>query len=357
MAYYKQIGKKHQFQINVNGVREARSFLSKKDGQTWAARREAELLAHDASGKVCEFTLSDAIDKYIDEIAPKHCGERWETVRLRAMQAAKILPMSVPLNDVTRSDIKAWRNVRVLAVSEASAQREMSLLSSVLEAAKTEWEWIEENPSRGIKKLPTAPHRTSVWRYPELKRVLRALNYSPLAGDIQSATQATALVFLLALRTGMRAGEICSLTWKRTEPYYVTLETTKNGSSRNVPLDVRARRVIERARGFDKTLVFGITTKTLDALFRRAKAKAGLKDANLTFHDSRHTAATRLAKDLTMVDLCKMFGWRDPKFALVYYNPDAQGMAQHLDARRTPGAARTNLDQRFNNLSSGFPNQ
>lgn len=69
MAYYKQIGKKHQFQIKVNNVRESRCFSNKKDGQIWAAKRETELLAHNASGAVCSYSLSDLIDKYIEDIA------------------------------------------------------------------------------------------------------------------------------------------------------------------------------------------------------------------------------------------------------------------------------------------------
>jgi len=180
-----------------------------------------------------------------------------------------------------------------------------------------------------------------------MKAVLRALRYSPLSSQVESTTQSVALAFLLALRTGMRAGELCSMTWENTQAYSVTLPTTKNGSVRHVPLDYRARRIIERARGWDAVSVFNLKTRTLDALFRRAKAQAGLRDANVRFHDSRHTAATWLAKDLSMVDLCKMFGWKNPQYALIYYNPDAQDMARHLDSRRLQGALRSNLDQRF----------
>jgi integrase len=233
----------------------------------------------------------------------------------------------------------------------------MALISAVFEAARADWEWIETNPVRGIKKLPTPPHRTSLWRYSETKRMLRALKYSPLQPNIQTNSQAIALAFLLALRTGMRAGELCGLTWGRTKPFYVTLEATKNGTARDVPLDSRARRLIEKARGWHAKSVLNLNPHSLDTLFRSCRYKAGLRDANLTFHDTRHTAATRLAKDLTMVDLCKMFGWKNPKYALIYYNPDAAGMAAHLDARRRQGTGRSNLDQVFTGGQSGSPIQ
>lgn len=350
MAHYIKKGNKYQFQICVNGVREARSFLTRKEGQVWAARRETELLARDTSGAVCGYTMTDLINKYIKEVAPRHRGWRAEIVRLTAFKKNRELPMDIPLTEILRPDIKAWRQVRLRQVSEASVQREMNLLSTVFEAARAEWEWIETNPVRGIKKLPTPAHRTSVWKYPEIKKILRALNYSPLAENPKNVTQSVALAFLLALRTGMRAGELCGLTWENTHDFHVVLPLTKNGSGRSVPLDYRARRIIAKARGLDETLVLGIRVDSLGTLFRRAKQKAGLEEVDLTFHDARHTAATWLARDLSMVDLCKMFGWKNPQYALIYYNPDPQGLANQLDSRRLLGANRSNLDQRFNDV-------
>ena len=73
---------------------------------------------------------------------------------------------------------------------------------------------------------------------------------------------------------------------------------------------------------------------TLDALFRRAKAKAGLPDIH--FHDSRHTAAPRIGRAvgqpgrLSFPEFCKVFGWRDPKHALIYVNPTAEELADKL---------------------------
>ena len=92
-------------------------------------------------------------------------------------------------------------------------------------------------------------------------------------------------------------------------------------------------RTIELMRGFDKELVFGLKTQSLDAMFRKYRQRAGLD--GFTFHDSRHTAATRLAQRLHVLDLCKMFGWTSTTRALVYYNPKAVDIAQRI----TTGAA------------------
>jgi integrase len=186
---------------------------------------------------------------------------------------------------------------------------------------------------------------------------LRTLGYSPLASSVSTNNQAVALAFLLALRTGMRAGEICNLTWSDVAPFYVRLWQTKNGTNRDVPLTYRARRLINKAVGIDARSVLKLKTGSLGTMFRRAQEKAGLRGENLTFHDSRHTAATWLSKDLPMLDLCKMFGWRDPSNALIYFNPNPEHMAKHLDSRRQLGAVRSNLDQRFSGAHQSFPTQ
>ena len=68
--------------------------------------------------------------------------------------------------------------------------------------------------------------------------------------------------------------------------------------------------------------------------FRKARDRAGL--AGFTFHDARHTAATRIGATvgqpgrLTFPEFCKVFGWRDPKHALIYVNPTAATLAEKM---------------------------
>jgi integrase len=85
-------------------------------------------------------------------------------------------------------------------------------------------------------------------------------------------------------------------------------------------------------RGFHDVLVFGVEAASLDTLFRRHRAKAELD--GFTFHDTRHTAATRMAQVLHVLDLCKAFGWTDTKRALTYYNPTGSDIAARLNAGR-----------------------
>ena len=76
-------------------------------------------------------------------------------------------------------------------------------------------------------------------------------------------------------------------------------------------------------------MVLGISARTLSRSFIDARAKAGLP--GFTFHDSRHTAATWIAHKVDVMTLCKIFGWSNPKQAMVYYNPSSANIAKMLE--------------------------
>ena len=76
--------------------------------------------------------------------------------------------------------------------------------------------------------------------------------------------------------------------------------------------------------------IFNISSGNFDALFRKAKAKAGITD--LHFHDTRAEAITRLSKKLDIYKLSRMTGHKDPKILLnVYYRESAADIAKELD--------------------------
>lgn len=169
--------------------------------------------------------------------------------------------------------------------------------------------------------------RTRVISGPEVRGMLRAMGY---ARQVRTVSQSAAYAFLLALMTGMRAGEICALQWPDVRADFVRLHTSKTGAGRDVPLTHGARSVIERMRGWDAASVFALTPQTLDSFFRRYRQRAGLE--GFTFHDARHTAATRLSRHIDVLDLCRMFGWRSTTQALTYFNPSASSIARRLNA-------------------------
>lgn len=315
---------KWKVEIMVSGVRESGTFESKSDALIWVAKRSTEIRAIGEGRGGDIKSLCDALRRYAKEVSVGKKGERWERIRLESFENHP-LPLTKKLKSVTAADIAQWRDARLAVVSKATVSREMTIINSVFEIARKEWGWVEKNPCVDVKKPGKTDHRERVISNLEIRKMLRTMGYSK--ADINISNIA-AHVFLLALMTGMRAGEICSLRWGDIHPNYAKIHTSKTGKGRDIPLTPTAVKVIERMRKFDKNQVFCITPSVLDTLFRRTKSKAGL--AGFTFHDSRHTAATRLAQKLHVLDLCKVFGWTDTSRALTYYNPKASDLAARM---------------------------
>lgn len=315
----------YRAQVYVGGRRETKQFRTKREAGAWGHARELELRTTATLPVGQQHTLLDAFDRYERDVAPAHKGWRWEVVRLKLL--ARQLPADKKIGLITTQDIAAWRDERLKSVSASSVLREIKLLASVFEVARREWQWIGLNPVRDVRKPRQPEHRQRVIHWREIRAVVTAMGHGRRKRTL-AVSQAVAILFLVALRTGMRASELCSLTWDNAFEKHCRLPDTKSGRARDVPLSRKTKRLIERMRGWDDQLVFAIKPATLDSIFRRYRERAGL--AGFTFHDARHTAATWMARKVDVLDLCKIFGWTSPKMAMTYYNPTPQDLADRL---------------------------
>ncbi len=335
MASIKAFGDGWRVQLTVKGQRDSKTFTKKREAEEWAVTRAKELRALATGGGGSVKTLLDALHEYAEKESPKKKGWAKELIRLKAYEGPGHWPMPLKkkLAEITAVDMAKWRDARLAKVARGSVLRDISTLSAVFEAARRDWGWIGHNPISEMRKPANPDHREVVITPAQVATMVEQLGYVD-GQPVRTVSQAVAVTFLVALNSGMRAGELCSLTWGRVHEDYVQLPMTKNGTWRDVPLTHEAKRLIEVMRGWDDQQVFGVNSQSLDALFRKARGRAGLQ--GFTFHDSRHTAATNLARQLHILDLCKMFGWRKLDQALVYYNPSASDIAALL--RTTSGS-------------------
>ncbi len=315
-------------QICVLNVRDSKVFRTKREASAWASIRESEIRSEKSKPTGELFTLLDALRKYGKEVSPHKKGVVKERIRLQAFE--DLLPCHLMMSEVTPAVLAQWRDKRLQVVKPGSVLRDFSLLSNVFEVARREWGWIKENPISDVRRPSSPPHRDRTITWSEIRLMLKAMHYT--RKPVRSVSHAVACSFLLALRTGMRAGELCSLPWEKVYPDYATV-SGKTGI-RNVSLTHQANRIIKQFYGWDETLVAGIKPQTLDAMFRKYRKyrnKVGL--SGFTFHDTRHTAATRIAQKIQVLDLCKLFGWKNPKQALVYFNPTASDISKRLSTK------------------------
>ena len=152
---------------------------------------------------------------------------------------------------MTTAHLARWRDAQMARVASGTMLRDIGLLSAVFETARRDWQWIAANPLRDMGKPRRPDHRDRTITLDEVRAMLRALGHR--RGPCRSMSQAVARVFLFALRTGMRAGEICDLTWDRVHADHVRLRVTKI-RPRLVPLEPRALRLVASMRGWDDVL-------------------------------------------------------------------------------------------------------
>ena len=337
MPTVRKRGKTWRVEIMRAGKRLSATRATKAEALAWAIAQEAEILAG-TRGEIIPRTVADALDTYATKVSPTKRGQRWELVRLAKMagtgkEGSLALPFRGMLcQDVRASDIASWRDLALgSGLAPASVRREMVLLRSVFERARREWGWLASNPMQGVHYPAHAPARTRRISDDELERLLLACGWGD--GELaELATQRVGVAVMWAIETGMRAGEIVGLRGRDIDVAgrVAHLPKTKNGAAREVPLSKAALALLPcLPAGEPDDQAFGLSSATLDALFRRARIKAGI--AGLHFHDTRHEAITRLARKLAVLDLARMIGHRDLKNLMVYYNATPAEIAARLD--------------------------
>ena len=308
----------------MRGVRQSETFPDMARARAWARVVEGELGAH-ARGEVVHRSVWQALERYADEVAPKHRGERWERVRLGKL--GRTLPfIRKRMADVTSDDIGRWRDSLAVDLAPASARREYGLLRAVFAVACKEWGMLPRSPFDGVAPPPEGRPRTRGVSDAEAGAIAAALGYVDGAKP-ETAQHFVALAFLLALETAMRQGEILTLDQESKRGRVLHLDRTKNGDERDVPLSTRAAAIVALLPG--DGYLFPITSGTCDALFRRARDAAGVD--GLHFHDSRREATTRLSRRVDVLTLAKITGHRDVRVLLkTYYAPDMAAVADRL---------------------------
>lgn len=249
------------------------------------------------------------------------------TIRLAAI--ARHLVAGKKLGDyliaeVTPDILGQWRDMRLKTVLGSTVNRDLNLISHVFTTARREWKWAAKSPTADVRRPKDPPPRDRLISQEEIDRICLALGYD---GEITNTSSVVAAAFLFAIETGMRSGEILSLTPERITGSVAHLPRTKNDSKRDVALSKRALEILsELPAPSARETYFNVSDESRDALFRKTVTLAGIED--LTFHDSRHEAVTRLSKKLSILELARIIGHKDIRQLQVYYNETAAEIAK-----------------------------
>lgn len=301
----------------------------KSDAQKWLRANEVKIDSGEDLPTPAKDTVEALVKRYIEEQCST-TDRRWDKLRLEAFLRDNKKLAKKPVARTTHEDYEHWVDQRKQKVSEATALRELNVISGVFTHAMKKWKVkLPRHPTRGMLKPKKGKARK---RRPSVEE-LKALYECRGGANTYTLKWYVLFMFELAVETGMRIGEMVLIqpAALHLDEYWLHLPKTKNGDERDVPLSPRAVEILklmmERPEA-DKRGPFPVNKGSLDSVWRTVCKDLGIVD--LHFHDSRHEACTRMAKIYDVLTLAKVIGHRDLKSLMIYYNPTASDLATKL---------------------------
>ena len=216
-------------------------------------------------------TLENFIDNHYETWAVANQKRGQETVD--SVKSAFADFLKLPLPEINTSLVEKWRIKRKKKGRKASTiNRNVNALKGVLSRA-VEWEVIKEHPFKKVKDLkvdksPNVRYLTEeeteqllaalAERDEEIKqarergnahRKQRGYELMPCLVDLAYADRMTPLI-ILALKTGMRRGELFDLRWQEvnfsTKQITVLGDNAKSNHTRHIPLNPTALNTLKK---------------------------------------------------------------------------------------------------------------
>jgi integrase len=266
---------------------------------------------------------------------------------LRSLRSAEINFRTVTthfgsrrIREIRHSDLRAFRLQRLNTPTRngtkrslATVNREMAMARRMFRVARKE-AWIARDPfDEGDSLISLARER-------ERERILtRAEEERLLAACAHPSRRHIHPLVVAALDTGCRQGELLKLVWSDVDldRRIITIRAfnSKTMRERIVGITPRLHAALtslrtRRTRPGDR--VFGMTDHAwfcAKRVWTSARREAGLLDVR--FHDLRHTAASRLAQKMSLSEVGKLLGHREPRTTWRYANTDETTLTRAID--------------------------
>ncbi len=282
------------------------TFSTKTAAQNWARTTESAIVDGKRlpTREAKRRTIRDLLERYkLTEIPKKRDTDnptRQADFWIARLGDLRLFQLSPAVVVEVRDEMHLQR-------SAATVNRYLALLSHACTTAVREWEWMESNPLRSVKRLKEPPGRVRYLDDEERDRLFAAVK----ASDHPYLN----VITLIAMTTGARRGEIFGLRWRDIDlnARRAVLNKTKNSERRSLAL---VGQVVDELTKHRK-----VRSLTNDFLFMpnggrsfefRSAWNKALQDAEITdfrFHDLRHCCASYLAMNgATTTEIAAVLG-------------------------------------------------
>jgi len=284
------------------GLYKSKVFKKKYDAERWARNIENKVDEGNFIDRSAaeETTLSDALDRYLEEISVNKKGNSYGRDKSTAKSIKRFPIANLKLAKIRTADVSRFRDARAKEVGANSVRLALALVSHLFTIAIKEWDMdYLDNPVMKTRK-PSVANTARNRRLEKNEEARLLASCREYGGFIEAVVK-------LAIATAMRRGEIANICWENVDlkNRIVHLYFTKNGDNRDVPLSSVAVRVFQELSSFKiirlDGFVFGCTADAITKAFSRVRERTN--DINgkvlqpiedLRFHDLRHEATSRL---------------------------------------------------------------
>jgi len=301
----------------------------------------------DHGGKSIEasrMTFNELADYYERTylIEPQYVGDR-KVAGLRSCYDAKFrLEISRGyfgkrrLREISHSDLEKFRLARLATKTKhgkqrsiATVNRDLAVLRRVLNVALAQG-WIHKSPFTMGKTL------ISIGDEKPRERILTLEEEARLLAACEGPRAHLRPILICALDTGMRRGELFSLTWSDVdfENRLITIRAfnTKMMRERKIGMTERLLKelwILYSQNPDPDALLFGISS--VKHSFNKVRKHACLTD--MRFHDLRHTYATRLvSRQMPLAEVSRVLGHTQPTMTYRYTNLTIETARRAADA-------------------------
>ncbi|WP_363183902.1 site-specific integrase [uncultured Thiocystis sp.] len=310
-------------------VRRSAGTEDKKAAEEYEAKLKQELWRQERMGDKPRHTWQEAVVRWVEETAHKAsheddlCHLRWVSHMLNGLYLDQI--------DRERLHLICSERKAGGAVSNATVNRTLSVLHTILRRAERIWEWLD--------RAPTIP------LLPEPKQRIRWLTRDEANRLIAELPEHLADMARFSLATGLREANVTGLEWSQVDLVrrvaWIHSDQAKAKRAIGVPLNADAVLVLRRWIGRHQERVFAYprrdenaqmkwtsVTKAGGRAWRKALLRAGIE--NFRWHDLRHTWASWHVQSGTPLHvLQELGGWSDFAMVQKYAHLSSEHLAKH----------------------------
>lgn len=316
MATIRERNGKFQAQVRLKGMRPVTgTFDTRAQAKKWTKDQEARLRSN--------VTVIAPVDTRVtlgEVISQRHYAPTYSTA-VRHFLSDPISKLSVVL--ITRAHVDDWK------VRHSSVK--IGTLAKYVNVARMAWDYAQETLELPMsRKNPFS--KAALKRERHRDRRLQAGEYEAIVANCTSELRD---VVDWAIETGMRRGEIAKIRIShfRNDYKFLLISETKTDKPRIIPLSAMAQEIVKvrLARGLLKdNRLFTSRVNTISSGFKKACELARIPD--LTFHDLRHEALSRLAdRGLGVYDIMTISGHSTMEQLKVYVQPDRERIYQLIN--------------------------